>query len=105
MPLKHSSNREWENVSLRVLDYVEAEPAATHELQWLIRRAFFRGLGDPIVDERFLRAAHRRGMPVHVWTVDDPNEMRRLLDLGVDGIMTDRPAELKSVLEERGSWS
>jgi hypothetical protein len=46
-----------EAVSLRILDYVEAEPAATHEIQWLIRRAFFRGLGDPIVDERFLPQA------------------------------------------------
>jgi len=61
--------------------------------------------GAPIVDERFLRAAHRRGMPVHVWTVDEPDEMRRLLDLGVDGIMTDRPAMLKGVLVERGEWS
>lgn len=41
----------------RILDYVDAEPAATHELQWLIRRAFSRGLGDPFVDERFLPQA------------------------------------------------
>jgi len=61
--------------------------------------------GAPIVDERFLRAAHRRGMPVHVWTVDEPDEMQRLLDLGVDGIMTDRPAVLKSVLVARGAWA
>jgi len=60
--------------------------------------------GAPIVDARFLRAAHRRELPVHVWTIDDPTEMRRLLDLGVDGIMTDRPAVLKDVLVERGQW-
>lgn len=58
-----------------------------------------------IVDERFVGAAHGRGMQVHVWTIDDPDEMRRLLDLGVDGIMTDRPAVLKAVLDERGAWS
>jgi glycerophosphoryl diester phosphodiesterase len=58
-----------------------------------------------IVDERFVRAAHRHGVAVHVWTVDDPLEMERLLDLGVDGIMTDRPAVLKDVLEGRGQWS
>jgi len=58
-----------------------------------------------VVDRRFVAAAHRRDLAVHVWTVDDAAEMRRLLDLGVDGIMTDRPAVLKEVLVERGQWS
>jgi glycerophosphoryl diester phosphodiesterase len=58
-----------------------------------------------IVDERFVGAAHDRGMQVQVWTIDDPAEMHRLVDLGVDGIMTDRPAVLKDVLESRGLWS
>jgi glycerophosphoryl diester phosphodiesterase len=57
-----------------------------------------------IVDERFLDAAHRRSMPVHIWTIDEPDEMNRLLDLGVDGIMTDRPAVLKDVLVSRHLW-
>jgi glycerophosphoryl diester phosphodiesterase len=56
------------------------------------------------VDVRFLAAAHRRGVPVHVWTVDEASEMHRLLDLGVDGIMTDHPAVLKEVLRLRGQW-
>ena len=57
-----------------------------------------------IVDRRFLATCHRRGMQVHVWTIDDPAEMHRLLDLGVDGLMTDRPAVLKQVLVERDQW-
>src|SRR3712207_6847377 len=52
-----------------------------------------------LVDERLVRAAHRAGMAVHVWTIDEEAEMRRLLQLGVDGIMTDRPSLLRSVLE------
>jgi glycerophosphoryl diester phosphodiesterase len=62
------------------------------------------GGGRTLVDERFVRAAHDRGLQVHVWTIDEPEEMTRLLDLGVDGIMTDRPAVLKQVLEQRGEW-
>jgi glycerophosphoryl diester phosphodiesterase len=57
-----------------------------------------------VLDERFVRAAHRRGLHVHVWTIDDADEMRRLLDLGVDGVMTDRPAVLKDVLMQRDAW-
>ncbi|HEX7276347.1 MAG TPA: glycerophosphodiester phosphodiesterase [Acidimicrobiales bacterium] len=57
-----------------------------------------------VVDRRFVAAAHRRGIHVHVWTIDEPAEMDRLLDLGVDGIMTDRPTVLRDVLERRGEW-
>lgn len=57
-----------------------------------------------IVNEQTIERAHRRGLHVHVWTIDDPAEMHRLLDLGVDGLMTDRPQVLKDVLTERGEW-
>jgi glycerophosphoryl diester phosphodiesterase len=56
------------------------------------------------IDRRFVNAAHRAGLAMHVWTVDDEAEMEHLLDLGVDGIMTDRPRLLKQVLEARGLW-
>jgi glycerophosphoryl diester phosphodiesterase len=56
------------------------------------------------IDRRFVNAAHRAGLQVHVWTIDDEAEMEFLLDLGVDGIMTDRPRILKRVLEARGLW-
>jgi len=60
--------------------------------------------GIPVINTRLLRLAHRRAMPVHAWTIDDAAEMVRLLDLGVDGIISDRPAVLKQVLERRGAW-
>ena len=57
-----------------------------------------------IVTERFVEAAHRRGQHVHVWTIDSAVEMEHLLDLGVDGIMTDEPEVLREVYLARGHW-
>lgn len=57
-----------------------------------------------IVDGRFVRAAHRLSLEVHVWTVDEEHRMRELLDLGVDGLVTDRPDVLRDVLRSRGAW-
>jgi glycerophosphoryl diester phosphodiesterase len=53
---------------------------------------------------RFLARAHAAGLQVHAWTVNDPAMMGRLLDLGVDGIMTDETAMLRDVLISRGQW-
>ena len=60
--------------------------------------------GFTIVTPGLIRRAHRAGVHVHVWTVDDPDEMNELLDRGVDGLMTDRTDILKAVLVERGQW-
>ena len=56
-----------------------------------------------IVDEQFVGAAHDAGLAVHVWTIDEPDEMRRLIALGVDGVMTDRPSVLAEVLGPEGT--
>jgi len=63
-----------------------------------------RAHGLALVTPLLVRAAHSAGLVVHVWTVDDPDRMRRLLDAGVDGIVTDDAAALADVLRERGSW-
>ena len=58
-----------------------------------------------VVDERFVAAAHRSGKAVHVWTVNDTETMERLLDLDVDGIISDVPTTLCGVLAGRGvAW-
>jgi len=57
-----------------------------------------------IVTPGLVARAHAHGMHVHVWTIDAPAEMHELLDLGVDGMMTDRTDLLRDVLIERGQW-
>ena len=57
-----------------------------------------------LVNPNLVELAHRHGVRVHVWTIDDADEMRRLLDLGVDGIMTDRIDTLRDVMVDRGNW-
>ena len=60
----------------------------------------FAGLD--VVTPAFIEAAHRRGLQVHVWTIDAVEQMRWLLDLGVDGIMTDYPGRLAELVRARG---
>ncbi|RAK38141.1 glycerophosphoryl diester phosphodiesterase [Actinoplanes lutulentus] len=55
-----------------------------------------------VLNPRFLAYLHRRGLAVHVWTIDDPEQMNTLLDMGVDGIMTDRIEVLRDVFAARG---
>lgn len=63
-----------------------------------------RAFGMTFADARFIDRAHAHGLAVDMWTIDDPLHMEALLDLGVDGIMTDSPSVLRGVLVERGMW-
>jgi len=58
--------------------------------------------GTEIVSRASVEAAHRLGLEVHVWTINDEAEMERLLDLGVDALMTDFPLRATAVLRRRG---
>ena len=57
--------------------------------------------GDTVVTKAFVEAAHQAGVAVHVWTIDEAEEMERLVDVGVDGIMTDCPSVLTEVLRSK----
>jgi glycerophosphoryl diester phosphodiesterase len=81
----------------------EAPPEHMRRYAALQVPAYFQDT--PVVDEQLVTAAHRLDLAVHVWTVDEPEEVHRLLALDVDGIMTDLPSVLVGVLAESGrSW-
>ena len=67
------------------------------------QRVFGRDL--KILTDRLVTTVHRHGKQVHIWTVDDERQIEQLLDAGVDGIFTDRPDTLKTVLQRRGRWT
>ena len=85
---------------------------------WLIASRVGRGAGGEasalqipthlrgvrVVNRRLVDTAHKYGLQVHVWTVNEVEQMERLLDMGVDGLVTDRPDLLKEVLQARGQW-
>jgi glycerophosphoryl diester phosphodiesterase len=59
--------------------------------------------GRPLATRELVAHAHRHDVQVHVWTVNDPDEMTRLLDLGVDGLISDFPARVTALIRARGS--
>lgn len=96
LALKSASRRPFARVpaQLRRLADHDAHAQVPAQLGWL-----------GIVDRRFVELAHQLGLRVDVWTINDRATMIRLLDLEVDGIMTDRADVLRDVLQERGQWS
>jgi glycerophosphoryl diester phosphodiesterase len=97
---------------------VATSTGATLARSWLVASRVGRGVGGEasalqlprhsrglrVIDRKLIESAHAHGVQVHVWTVNSRLEMAELLDLGVDGIITDRPDVLKALLEERGQW-
>lgn len=92
--------------------------------QWEVLRLWFasKGLADPrllvaacaqlpprwgitVITPALIELAHDCGIQVHAWTIDEPDEMRRLLDIEIDGLMTDKPAVLRQVLINRNEWA
>jgi glycerophosphoryl diester phosphodiesterase len=92
-------SRAWLDALPRPLSRLPAPPSIG-DLAQLPRR--FGAL--TVVDPALMRAAHSSGREVHVWTVDAPAEMTALLDIGVDGLLSDRPDLLRKVLDDRGVW-
>lgn len=98
---------------------VPTSVGATQARLWVLASRVGRGAGKDasalqlpthlrgvrVVDERLVSAAHDAGLQVHVWTVNTVTEMSRLLDIGVDGLITDRPDLLRDLLTERGQWA
>ncbi|WP_240322788.1 glycerophosphodiester phosphodiesterase [Austwickia chelonae] len=76
-------------------------PAAAYQIP--LRRKIL-GRTVTVFTPQLLAAAQRTGAQVHIWTVDDAQQMRELFDLGVDGLFTDRIDVLAHVLRERGAW-
>lgn len=60
--------------------------------------------GIPLITPLFVERVHSVGKVIHAWTINDEEEMHHLIDIGVDGIMTDKPNLLKNVLNDRGLW-
>ncbi|MET0566654.1 MAG: glycerophosphodiester phosphodiesterase [Acidimicrobiia bacterium] len=97
---------------------VATSTGATLARSWLVASRVGRGVtgeasalqlprhsrGLRVIDRKLIESAHAHGLQVHVWTVNNRSEMGELLDLGVDGIITDRPDVLREVLEGRGQW-
>lgn len=98
----------------RVCPEVATSASRSELIRFVAMNGFFRGGGGvpnadavqvmsrfsilPVITERLVRAAHRLDLPIHAWTVNSTDEMRRMISLGVDGILTDLPSTLLALL-------
>lgn len=86
---------------LKVTSYLPFLPYRTSAQ---LTQAPVKDRGIPVLDKRYVDRAHQVGLKAIVWTINEPDEMERLLDIGVDGILTDAPTALRALLEQRGEW-
>ena len=89
--------------ALRLRSVCPVPPAAA-PIRGELAQLPVRWCGIPVIDQALVRYAHRLSAEVHVWTVNRAVEMHALLDLGVDGLITDRPDLLRDVLHTRQVW-
>lgn len=75
-----------------------------NRLRGVVAQVPMSQIGIPIVTKKSVTVAKDHSIPVHVWTIDDAAEIHRLLDIGVDGIMSDRTRLLKDIFIQRGVW-
>ncbi|WP_407671353.1 glycerophosphodiester phosphodiesterase [Paeniglutamicibacter cryotolerans] len=78
---------------------IRSRLSRTTALQVPVRQGPFR-----VITPGFIRRAHAAGVQVHAWVIDDQQQMRELLEMGVDGLMSDRADLLAAVMAERGTW-
>ena len=64
-----------------------------------------RTRGIRVLDPRLVATSHAAGLAVHVWTINDPDQMVNLVQMGVDGIITDRPSMAKEIFQDMGVWA
>ncbi|MFN0093050.1 MAG: glycerophosphodiester phosphodiesterase family protein [Acidimicrobiales bacterium] len=92
-------------LAVRLRSYGLPVPRPKGDAAQVPERRRVLGVSVPVADRRFLRTARRWGIQVHVWTPNTRAELERLLDLGVDGIITDELTLLRQILDERAGRS
>lgn len=112
-PVTVTSFRKWEVVKFKIFHFFRCPRLYKKKNDVLMIPEFISPRGEVtedeygkrgirIITERFIKDAQKRGVPVFVWTINREENMKRLIDWGVDGIVTDYPSRLKKVMLEKG---